>query len=76
MKAKRKGVTTVQIRPAIAALLVQMTKGGATKTEIINEALRQYLIEKELQNLRQKLLPYAQTKGIYSHEDLEKYLES
>ena len=74
-KTKRNGLTSVQIRPQIARLIrrfVQLT--GASKSEIINEALRQYLIDKEFEEIRMRLRPYAEAKGIYSDEDVERLL--
>ena len=74
-KPKREGLTSVQIRPPIARLLLHYVKQGMTKSEIINEALRQYLIEKELQEIRQQMIPLAQSKGIYTGEDIDRLLK-
>ena len=74
-KLKREGITSVQIRPQIARMMTRFTKQGFSKTELINEALRQYLIEKELNEIRSKLIPYAQAKGIYTDEDVERFLK-
>lgn len=71
---KRAGLTSVQIRPQIAKMLVPYLRGGASKSELINEALRQYLIEKEFQEMRSKMIPFAQARGIYTEEDIEKKL--
>jgi hypothetical protein len=74
---KRKGLTSVQLRPKIAKMVaVLMTREGLTKTEIINEALRRFLLEREFQGLREKLIPYAQAKGIYTDEDVERFFGS
>ena len=74
-KKKREGLTSVQIRPQIAQLITRYVKKGMSKSEIINEALRQYLMDKELQELRNQLVPYAQAKGIYTDEDVERFLQ-
>jgi len=73
-KTERTGLTSVQIRPQVARLLRRFVKRGVSKSELINEALRQYLIEKEFQELRARLVPYAQAKGIYTDEDIERLL--
>lgn len=74
---KRKGLTSVQLRPKIAKMVATlMTREGMTKTEIINEALRRYVLEKEFQGIREKAIPYAQAKGIYTDEDVERFLGS
>lgn len=77
MKAKPKKavLTTVRIRPQIAKMLNKFASGGVTKSELINEALRQFLIEKELQEIRSHLIPLAQSKGIYTDEDVERFLQ-
>ena len=73
-KTKRTGLTSVQIRPAIAQMMERFVKRGMTKSELINEALRQYLLEKELQEIRSRMKPYAQAKGIYTDEDVQQLL--
>lgn len=73
-KGKRAGLTSVQLRPEIANRLGRYIQRGMSKSEIINEALRQYLIERELQEIRQKLIPLAQSKGIYTEEDVSRLL--
>lgn len=74
---KRRGLTSVQLRPKIAKMVaLMMNREGMTKTEIINEALRRFLMEREFQGVREKLIPYAQAKGIYTDEDVERVLGS
>ena len=72
--ARRTGLTTVQIKPHIARMLVRFVKQGISKSELINEALRQYLIERETEEVRRRLVPYAQAKGVYTDEDVERFL--
>ena len=72
---KREGLTSVQVRPEIARMMAHYVQQGMSKSEIINEALRQYLIEKELQEVRRKILPFAQAKGIYTDEDVRRTLQ-
>ncbi len=77
MKAqpKRAGMTSVQIRPQIIKNMAPLLKQGMTKSEIINEALRKYLAEKNFQAVRESLVPYAQAKGLYTDEDVMRFLE-
>lgn len=77
MKAqpKRAGMTSVQIRPQIIKNMAPLLKQGMTKSEIINEALRKYLAEKNFQAVREALIPYAQAKGLYTDEDVMRFLE-
>ena len=74
-KTKRVGLTSVQIRPQVARLLERFAKEGVSKSELINEALRQYLIDREFQAIRAKAIPYAQARGIYTDEDVERLLK-
>ncbi len=77
MDMKRKNLTSVQLRPKIAKMVAMlMTREGMTKTEIINEALRRFLLEREFEGIREKLIPYAQAKGIYTEEDVDRVLGS
>lgn len=71
-KVKRRGLTSVQIRPPIAKMLERLAGQGISKSEVINEALRQYLMEREFQEIRAQLIPYAQAKRIYTDEDVER----
>ncbi len=71
-KTTRIGLTSVQIRPQIAKMMAHFVGMGMNKSELINEALRQYLIDRELQEMKRKLAPYAQAKGIYTDEDVER----
>ena len=73
--AHRSGLTSVQIKPQVAILLARYLKRGVSKSEVINEALRQFLIEKEFQGIREKWIPYAQAKGLYTDEDVEQFFK-
>lgn len=69
---RKREVTSVELRPEIVSRMSRYVRQGASKSEIINEALRQYLIERELQEIRRRLIPLAQAKGIYTDEDVER----
>ena len=75
IRIKRAISTSVQIRPQVARMLERFIKKGLSKNEMINEALRQYLLEKEFQEIRVKMLPEAQAKGLYTDEDIERFLK-
>lgn len=74
-KPKRAGLTSVQIRPQLEKGMKFLLKQGMTKSQIINEALRQYLLEQEWNLIREKAIPYGQAKGLYTDEDVEKFLQ-
>ena len=73
-KNKREGLTSVQIRPQITKRLAYFIKQGMSKSEIINQALHEYLIDREIEEMRKRLIPYAQAKGIYTEEDVDRVL--
>lgn len=72
---KREGLTSVQIKPRLARMIQFFIKRGMSKSQLINEALEQYLVDKELQEIRRGLLPFAQAKGIYTDEDVKRTFE-
>ena len=72
---KRKGLTSVQLRPEIEKKLIHYIQAGKSKSEVINAALHEYLIDRELDGIRQGLLPYAQAKGVYTDEDVERLMK-
>jgi len=74
-KKKRENLTSFQLKPNIARMMRRFTAKGVSKTEIINEALNQYLVDKEIEEVRQKLIPLAQAKGIYTDQDIEQRLK-
>lgn len=73
-KNKRKGLTSVQLKPSIARMLEAYAKRGISKSEIINHALREYLLEKEFAAIRNRLVPFAQAQGLYTDEDVDRAL--
>ncbi len=43
---------------------------GASRSEIVRDALRRYLAVREFQRLRESLVPYAEAQGIFTDEDV------
>jgi metal-responsive CopG/Arc/MetJ family transcriptional regulator len=43
---------------------------GTTRSDLVREALREYLFSRRLRSLRQELMPYAEAQGIYTDEDV------
>jgi metal-responsive CopG/Arc/MetJ family transcriptional regulator len=43
---------------------------GISRSDLVREALRDYLFSRRLRALRQELMPYAETQGIYTDEDV------
>ena len=40
------------------------------RSDVVREALRQYLQREEFQRLRREMIPQAQSQGIYTDEDV------
>ena len=47
-----------------------MKAEGWTRSEVIQLALREFLIQRRLASVRDKLVPLAQKRGIYTDEDV------
>lgn len=47
-------------------------KRSVSRSDIIRESLKNYLFEIEFEELRRKLIPQAQAKGIFTDEDVFK----
>jgi metal-responsive CopG/Arc/MetJ family transcriptional regulator len=43
---------------------------GLSRSDLVREALREYLFIRRLRSLRQELMPYAEAQGIYTDEDV------
>lgn len=62
---------TISINKNIKKKLDQMTKQERmNRSDIIREALRQYFVTQEYQRLRQRMLPGAPARKIYTDEDV------
>mgnify|MGYP000055857975 CR=1 FL=1 len=45
-----------------------------SKSEIVREAIAQYLTIKRFQQLRKKVLPFAEAEGLLTDEDIFKFI--
>lgn len=43
---------------------------GASRSDIVREALRRHLATRALQQLREAILPFAEAQGVFTDEDL------
>jgi metal-responsive CopG/Arc/MetJ family transcriptional regulator len=43
---------------------------GISRSDLVREALRDYLFSRRLRELRRELMPYAEAQGIYTDEDV------
>ncbi|MHB1605943.1 MAG: ribbon-helix-helix domain-containing protein [Leptospirales bacterium] len=62
---------TISLPEGIKAVLDEATKEeGLSRSELIREALREYLIVRRFRQLRQQMIPYAQNQGIHTDQDI------
>ncbi|HVS00243.1 MAG TPA: ribbon-helix-helix domain-containing protein [Thermoanaerobaculia bacterium] len=43
---------------------------GISRSDLVREAVREYLFIRRFRALRQELMPYAEAQGIYTDEDV------
>ncbi|NCJ08721.1 ribbon-helix-helix protein, CopG family [Synechococcales cyanobacterium C] len=43
---------------------------GISRSDLVREALREYLFVRKFRSLRQRLIPYAEVQHIYTDEDV------
>lgn len=47
---------------------------GASKSNIIRDAITRYIAAKRFERLRKKVLPFAEAQGLLTDEDVFKYI--
>lgn len=55
-----------------AALDEAVAEEGISRSDLVRQALRDYLFVRQFRRLRQELIPHAEEHGIYSDEDVFK----
>ena len=64
---------TVSLPPAISKELDALVKRtGKTRSEVVREAVRRQLSLERFRALRERLIPKAQARGLYTDEDVFK----
>lgn len=70
---KMKDTITIRLPEKLQKELEKVAKGGKTsKSEVIREAISRYLVLKRFQQLRKKVLPFAEAQGLITDEDIFK----
>lgn len=54
------------------ALDEAVSEEGKTRSDLVREALQDYLFVRRFRRLRQELMPYGESKGVYTDEDVFK----
>lgn len=64
-------VVTIRLDPALEKLLDRLCKEtGRTRSELVREALRRQLSLLRFEQLRRKVLPFAEARGYLTDEDI------
>ena len=62
---------TIRIDRDLQRMLAKLSKAtGRTRSAIVRDALRRQLLVAEFNRLRRKSLPYAETAGYFTDEDV------
>jgi len=62
---------SISLPEALKAELDRFTQAeGISRSDLVREAVREYLFTRRFRALRQELMPYAEAQGIYSDEDV------
>jgi len=68
-----RGTITIRLPEKLQRDLAQVVKAGkASKSEVIRDALERYIALKRFQQLRKKVLPFAEAEGLVTDEDVFK----
>ncbi len=64
-------IVTIRLDPALEKLLDRLCKQtGRTRSELVREALRRHLSLLRFEQLRRKVLPFAEARGYLTDEDI------
>lgn len=62
---------SISLPEDLKAELDQLTEAeGLSRSDLVREALRDYLFVRRFRRLREELMPYAEAQGIYTDEDV------
>jgi metal-responsive CopG/Arc/MetJ family transcriptional regulator len=64
---------TVRVDDDLLPLLDEVSKSsGQTRSEVIRDALRRHLARRRFEQLRRKVMPFAEARGYLTDEDIFK----
>ena len=62
---------SISLPEELRAELDRLTEAqGVTRSDLVREALREYLFTQRFRALRQELMPYAEAQGVFTDEDV------
>jgi predicted transcriptional regulator len=66
-----KDTITIRLDPQLGRLLEQLVREtGRTRSDLVREALQRHLRLLRFENLRRKVLPFAEARGYLTDEDI------
>ena len=66
-----RAIVSVSMEPELKRRLDRLAKkSGTQRSEIVSQALRRYMVEKELDLIREQVIPHARKAGYYTDEDV------
>lgn len=57
-----------------SALDEAVAEEGVSRSDLVRQALQDFLFVRRFRRLRQELIPYAESQGVYSDEDVFKHV--
>jgi metal-responsive CopG/Arc/MetJ family transcriptional regulator len=62
---------TISLPEELKAELDRLTSAdGVSRSDVMREALREYLFARQLEELRRQMIPYAEAQGVFTDEDV------
>jgi predicted transcriptional regulator len=66
-----KSAVTIRLDPDLEKQLDELVReSGRSRSEIIRDALRRELVRRQFEQLRERVMPFAEARGILTDEDV------
>jgi metal-responsive CopG/Arc/MetJ family transcriptional regulator len=67
----KQGAITVRLEHDLEPLLDEVCRrSGRTRSDVVREALRRYLAQLRFEQLRRRVMPFAEARGYLTDEDV------
>ncbi len=71
MSHMKGGTITVRLDDDLAPILDEVCRrSGRTRSEVMREALRRHLVQLRFEQLRRRVMPFAEARGYLTDEDV------
>jgi predicted transcriptional regulator len=69
--ARMKSAVTIRLDPDLEKQLDEVVReSGRSRSEIIRDALRRELLRRQFEQLRERVMPFAEARGLLTDEDI------